>query len=99
MRKNMAVLDDSGTVVNVITCEDTETKIVYTKDNPAYIGGDYVDGYFYSPQPFPSWTRSQGLWVPPTPVPSDGYYNWNEESLAWNLVGEFTAPTQIEDTK
>jgi hypothetical protein len=86
MSKKMAVFNDSGLVVNVIICEDTEpeteTNIVYTDDNPAYIGGDRVDGYFYSPQPFSSWTRNQGLWNPPAPMP-DGYYLWNEESLAW----------------
>ncbi len=86
MPKKMAILDDSGLVINVILCEgtepETETNISYTDENPAYIGGDYVDGYFYSPQPYPSWDRSQGNWLSPVPKP-DGYHLWNEELLLW----------------
>jgi hypothetical protein len=43
-----------------------------------------VDGFFYPPQPYPSWTRSEGQWVAPVSMPDDGgRYQWNEESQEW----------------
>jgi len=85
--KTCAVLDETNVVVNVIMCPDeepeTQTLVTYTDANPAYIGGDYVGGYFYAPQPFPSWTRSQGKWLPPTPRPMQGYWDWDEGTLSW----------------
>ena len=88
MSKNMAVISDSGEVLNIIICHDDEPEtanlITYTDNNPAYIGGDYVDGYFYSPQPYASWTRNKGVWLPPTPMPeSEGNWQWNEDEQEW----------------
>jgi len=88
MSKNMAIIDDTGTVLNVIICEDDKPEepnlIAYTNENPAYIGGDYVDGYFYSPQPYLSWIRFNGTWQSPTPMPTDGKaYRWDEPTLSW----------------
>jgi hypothetical protein len=88
MSKNMAAVSDSGEVLNIIICHDDEPEtpnlITYTDLNPAYIGGDYVDGFFYPPQPFASWTRSKGEWLPPTPQPeSEGNWQWNEDEQEW----------------
>jgi hypothetical protein len=85
--KTMAELD-GFCVVNIIVAADneqeTETLVTYTNENPAYIGGDYVNGFFYAPQPFPSWTRQNGKWQPPTPHPTDGeMYSWDEASGQW----------------
>ena len=90
MSKTMAVLDDNNLVTNIIICDDdvleTNKLVIYTNDNPAYIGGDYVDGYFYEQQPFPSWVRIKGKWKAPVPEPTDGQrYVWNEETLSWVL--------------
>jgi hypothetical protein len=85
--KNMAAVTDSGEVLNIIVCHDDEPEtpnlITYTDNNPAYIGGDYVDGYFYPPQPFASWTRSEGEWLPPTPKPEGLGWFWNEDEGEW----------------
>jgi hypothetical protein len=36
------------------------------------------------PQPYPSWTLDGGVWVAPTPIPTDGKeYYWDEPSLQW----------------
>ena len=84
--KYLAQLDGT-TVVNIITADDdapeSESLVAYTDANPAYIGGDYVGGYFYPPQPYPSWTRSEGTWLPPTPRPAEGYWDWDEATLSW----------------
>lgn len=42
------------------------------------------DDIFIAPQPHPSWHRVGSFWEPPTPMPSDGMYSWNEETLAWD---------------
>ena len=44
---------------------------------------------FMAPQPFPSWIRNGSIWNAPTPYPEDGgSYNWNEETLSWDLFRE-----------
>jgi len=86
--KNVAVLKD-GIVVDIHLWGDDYTLLEnekeYDESNPAFIGGDYVDGYFYGIQPFPSWKRDNGVWVPPVPRPDtqDNWY-WDEE------LGEFS---------
>jgi hypothetical protein len=88
MSKNMAVITDSGIVSNIIVCHDSEREtdllITYTDDNPAYIGGTFDTGYFYPPQPYPSWTRNEGQWVAPVSMPDDGgRYQWDEDLQEW----------------
>jgi len=41
---------------------------------------------FITPQPYPSWHRVGSFWEAPTPMPSDGRYSWNEETLAWDEI-------------
>lgn len=88
--KHMAQLN-GNIVTNVIVAYDheieTATLVTCTPDNPARIGGDYVDGYFYKPQPFPSWTRHEGKWIAPVPMPDDGAnYGWDEDAQTWYPV-------------
>lgn len=84
--KTMAVMDVNQ-VINIIVADDkepeTESLITYDESNPACIGGDYVDGYFYLPQPFPSWSRHEGKWIPPFPRPEGVGFMWNEEMQQW----------------
>jgi hypothetical protein len=100
--KNYAVIEND-IVVNVVVADEewanaqTATLVEYTDENPATIGGDYLDGFFYSPKPFASWTRSNGAWVAPVDKPTDIIegdgsatgefaYIWNEPSLSWNRI-------------
>lgn len=41
---------------------------------------------FIAPQPYPSWNRVGSFWQAPTPMPNDGMYSWNEETLAWDEI-------------
>jgi hypothetical protein len=41
---------------------------------------------FIAPQPYPSWHRVGSFWEAPTPMPSDGMYSWNEETLSWDEI-------------
>ena len=44
---------------------------------------------FVSPQPFPSWTLDTNHdWQAPTPMPDDGMYYWDEDTLTWVIVDE-----------
>ena len=54
----------------------------------AGIGSTYdkVNDVFISPKPYSSWTLDASFdWQPPPAMPDDGkFYNWNEETQAWD---------------
>lgn len=55
--------------------------IGYTYDEAADV--------FVAPQPFPSWTLDENHdWQPPTPMPSEGRWYWNEDELEWAEFAE-----------
>lgn len=82
--KNYAIVEDD-VVVNVVVADEplAETYVEYVEDNPAFVGGTYVDGYFYSYQPYPSWSRNAGKWRAPVPEPLTGKFMWNESIGEW----------------
>ena len=51
----------------------------------ACIGYTYnsEEDIFVTPQPYLSWTRSGSFWNAPTPMPTEGKWSWNEDSLTW----------------
>jgi hypothetical protein len=95
MSKNVAILNN-GIVIAINVYPDNyelgSNQILVT--TPAYVGGDYVNGYFYPPQPYPSWTRNNGNWISPIQKPilteeqvlEGKYYKWNEEIQNWELI-------------
>ena len=90
MSKLMAQLDEAGVIVNIIAMQratpDTETLVTVPEGETAVIGGDVVEGVFFVPQPFPSWTRGDGEWVPPIPFPDDAdsaLTQWDEDAQNW----------------
>jgi hypothetical protein len=88
--KTFAKLDSNGVVLNISIADDSWDSlgwVEYTETNPAIIGGDFVDHYFYSPQPYPSWIRNKGIWNAPTELPKDNNnYIWNEAGKEWKLA-------------
>ena len=39
---------------------------------------------FVTPQPYPSWSLDENFdWQPPTPMPVEGRWIWDEPSLSW----------------
>ena len=56
------------------------------RGNYAGIGYTYradIDA-FVPPQPYASWTLDANVtWQPPTPMPTDGYYTWDEATTSW----------------
>jgi len=89
--KNFAQLNSNNIVTNISVADEdwsADGWIEFTKENPAYIGGDYFEGYFYHENLYPSWKRNgTGLWIPPVPMPTDGKrYQWNESILSWEEV-------------
>jgi hypothetical protein len=95
MSKNVAILNN-GIVIAINVYPDNyelgSNQILVT--NSAYVGGDYVDGYFYPPQPYPSWTRNNGNWISPVEKPllteeqilEHNYLIWNEDNQSWDIV-------------
>ena len=53
--------------------------------NYAGIGYHWDGVGFYAPQPFPSWIKDAEtyLWNAPVPRPTEGFWNWDEDSLSW----------------
>ena len=89
MSKDVAVIGIGGEVVAIRVQSDDYAPAPYEVEvvGAAWVGGDYVSGYFYPPQPFPSWTRHEGKWQPPVPMPTDGEpYVWNEDAQEWQAV-------------
>lgn len=80
-------------VVNVIIADDDfissqenpSSFVEYDAGNVAYIGGEYIDGVFISPQPFPSWSLDANYdWQAPIDYPADGKnYSWDESNQVW----------------
>ena len=42
---------------------------------------------FVAPQPYPSWSLDNNHdWQPPTPMPTEGIWIWDEDNLSWTEV-------------
>ena len=86
----VAVLDNEGKITAINLHNDNyelkNNEVVATEY--AIVGGTFEGGYFYLPQPFPSWTKDGlGNWISPIPKPEhDGPYTWNEETVSWEKV-------------
>lgn len=87
----------NGVVVDIVLAnqewvslqEEPTEWVEYSDAAPARINGDYIDGLFYTPRPFPSWYRDEdGDWMPPTWYPTEVYHDWqwDEETLSWTAV-------------
>lgn len=45
---------------------------------------DEINDVFIAPQPFLSWSLDANHdWQPPTPMPTEGFWYWDEDSLSW----------------
>jgi len=45
---------------------------------------DAVADVFITPQPFASWSLDENFdWQPPTPMPAEGRWYWDESTLTW----------------
>lgn len=45
---------------------------------------DEVNDVFISPKPYASWSLDDNFnWQPPTPIPLEGKWCWDEDSLSW----------------
>ena len=45
---------------------------------------DAVNDVFIAPQPFASWSLDENFdWQPPTSMPTEGRWYWDEDSLSW----------------
>jgi hypothetical protein len=91
MSKDVAVISDSGEVVAInVHMDDYElapNELLVT--GPAWVGGTFDSGYFYPPQPYPSWVKDEGVWAAPVSMPDDGgRYQWSEELGDWVALSD-----------
>ena len=60
------------------------------RKNYAGIGYTYDEkrDAFIPPKPFESWVLNEDTcqWTPPTPMPTDGAYVWDEPTLSWKEI-------------
>jgi len=93
---------NNGIVVQIIVAEETffDTFVdtspgewLAGKDSQIHrpaIGYTYDDALdaFIPPQPYPSWTLNEDTcqWEPPTPMPEEGKYMWDEKTESWKEV-------------
>jgi len=60
------------------------------RKNYAGIGYTYdqIRDAFIPPKPFESWVLNEDTcqWTPPTPMPTDGAYVWDEPTLSWKEI-------------
>ena len=64
--------------------DDQVTLLVWATNAGATVEGETTFTVPRPPQPFPSWTWTDGRWTPPVPYPDgDAEYVWDEQSGAW----------------
>jgi hypothetical protein len=45
---------------------------------------DLLNDVFITPQPYTSWSLDENFdWQPPTPMPEEGRWSWDEATLSW----------------
>jgi hypothetical protein len=97
---NYAYIKD-GKVINVAVFEDSTDPqtLDFFKDqlsldevilatDKTVINGTYDGTKFWSPQPYPSWTKGTDDWEPPVARPEydeedPKYYEWDEPTTSW----------------
>lgn len=86
-----------GIHYNSETGEPSEDQSKAFRKNYAGIGFYYDEerDAFIPPSPFPSWILNEQscLWEPPTPMPQEGLWRWDEETISWVDVSE-PSPTE-----
>ena len=94
--RNFALLNQENIVINISVADDNWDSsgwVEYTDKNCG-IGYTYnpETNVFIAPQPYPSWSLDANHdWQPPTPMPTEGLWSWNEETLSWD---EIELPTE-----
>jgi hypothetical protein len=112
MLKNYALIDEEGNIITTIISETplNSNMIEITESNCFYNNiSFYENEFFYTKQPYSSWTKLNGKWISPSPAPNgkeidnglsiigeDGKtYIWKEDQLAWIDMQTQTLPAHI----
>jgi len=78
---------DTETFYSQATGHNIKRTSYNSKIRGTYAGIGYTynpdEDIFVTPQPYPSWIRSGSFWNPPTPMPTEGFWTWDESSLSW----------------
>ena len=84
LNENNVVVHISVTTKEFMGANPERYPGVWVERNNANIGWTYNGTDFIAPQPYPSWTLdANNDWQPPTPMPLEGRWTWNETDLDW----------------
>ena len=87
LNENNVVVHISVTTKEFMEANPERYTGVWVERNNANIGWTYNGTDFIAPQPYPSWTLDgNNDWQPPTPMPLEGSWTWNEAELAWVAI-------------
>lgn len=88
---NMVVFDDPSEELLEQFKELHQVEEIIEATSTAVVGGTYEDSVFWTPKPYPSWTKNleEEVWEAPVPMPTDDLpYKWDEATLSWVVVTE-----------
>lgn len=69
-----------------LAADDVATLAVWAENGGVWYDDEVTFTIPRPPQPYPSWTWSDG-WQPPIPYPDDeNFYEWDEETFSWATV-------------
>lgn len=78
---NISVADEGWDSTGWIECTNKQCGIGYSYNS--------VNNVFIAPQPYPSWSLDENLdWQPPTSMPTEGRWYWDENTTSWVEVIE-----------
>jgi hypothetical protein len=102
LNKNNVVINiEQASLEWVNSQPDPSIFVEYTDENPATVGGDYVDGYFYGIQHKANFIRDKGKWIPPIPKPEnqDEKYIWDDTINNWVTEEEYYQTRENQNNK
>jgi hypothetical protein len=88
MSKKFAVIDGID-IINTIVAESKEIaeevtgKTCIELTTEAEKGGTYVDGVLRPACPHKGWIWENNQWTAPTPMPTEGVWEWSDSTEDW----------------
>lgn len=95
---NFGFVDANNLLIAGAVCEENDTETIERIKNQfgASEAYQFTDDKIFMPgtafwtgtkfalnKPFPSWVEENDKWVAPIPYPSEGAFDWDEQSLSW----------------
>ena len=78
-------IDQKPTIIDVRDAIDLKAPDRIRQVSEAELKQPALETAEVEPRPYPSWTLDEATtnWIAPVPMPSEGRWRWDEETLAW----------------